>query len=267
MGKSNIKMKSLRSAGLPLSRAARHAQEKRGLPAWAIGGVMIGVVGAVGLVSVVALGFTQEPVQTTLVIPTEAELETLQQTASAIEKITAARIVASAEPVPAPVEVQVEQDPTPVEFTFQNDTDVDDIVTRNTPDLLAIAPTPVATNAACLSDLMTALSGQVIPFDVNSTEVAEPLRANLRTVASSANACSNVQIVVEGHSDASGSDYDNLQLSWQRAEAVIELIADMGFDTSIYEPMGFGARTATDGGSRRVSFRVTSIIQANAADN
>lgn len=103
------------------------------------------------------------------------------------------------------------------------------------------------------------------------TDVRFPLGSNLphtsdlprvRNIATALALCPDVKMVVEGHSDQRGNPVINRDLSWYRAETVIQILKSEGFDTTGFEPQGFGATrpinlSGTDAGeaeNRRVQF-------------
>lgn len=227
---------------------------------------MIAFVGTLGVLSVTALGMATEPVVAGVVVPSEEELETLQQTASAIETITALRDMATA-PNEQPVVAASAALATLLDVS--DIAEMPEVVARQATPELSVEPVLPDAAATCIEDLGALLTGKNIPFGSSSSEIDPQYHDAIREIAVLAESCGDIRIMIEGHSDATGLTFDNNQLSWNRAEAVIALIAEMGFETSVYEPIGFGARFATpvaDGvpaseDSRRVSFRLIQELQ------
>ncbi len=86
----------------------------------------------------------------------------------------------------------------------------------------------------------------------------------LDRIGTVASTCDAAKIEIAGHSDASGDDGVNLQLSWQRADNVLAELERMGFSAERFEPLGYGSRqpfaqgaASDDPENRRVEFRVT----------
>lgn len=116
----------------------------------------------------------------------------------------------------------------------------------------------------CIATLSDLVQGARIPFNVASVQ---PTTANLeiaRQIAITASTCPAVMVAVEGHTDPSGNEVDNLLISWQRAEGTIAMLAAEGFDVARFEPLGFGSRHLADQGldaqaaavNRRVQFHL-----------
>ena len=75
-------------------------------------------------------------------------------------------------------------------------------------------------------------------------------------------------VLIEGHTDSTGSVDHNLNLSQHRANAVLSLLASQGLDRTRLEAIGFGmerpmADNATNEGRRR-NRRVELVISATA---
>lgn len=134
------------------------------------------------------------------------------------------------------------------------------------------ATRPVLTEAQaeiCRENLQGAADRLSVRFSAGSTD-AEPQDMDAAySFAEGVASCSGLRVMVRGHSDATGDETQNLLLSWERAESVIEAIAAAGHDTTFYEPIGFGSRQLLADApaeqaqalSRRVEFAVVPLRQ------
>lgn len=77
-------------------------------------------------------------------------------------------------------------------------------------------------------------------FDTNSTVVRPGLYNEIDRIAQVMVQYPETQIVVQGHTDSSGSDEYNQRLSERRAETVKNLILQRGVDSSRITSMGYG---------------------------
>ncbi len=121
----------------------------------------------------------------------------------------------------------------------------------------------------CRENLAAAADRLSVRFSASSTDAApEDLDAAF-SFAEGVASCSGLRILVRGHADATGDETQNLLLSWERAEAIIEAIEAAGHDTTIYEPVGYGSRQLLSDApaeqaealSRRVEFAVVPARQ------
>ncbi len=114
-----------------------------------------------------------------------------------------------------------------------------------------------------------------VTFAVDSTTISPSFRAALDEVAASLQKYPNSLVDVMGHTDSTGSDSYNLDLSRRRAESVKGYLVMRGVSSARVETIGYGeqyprADNATEQGralNRRVEIRITPISQdeANAA--
>jgi len=114
-----------------------------------------------------------------------------------------------------------------------------------------------------------------VTFAVDSTVVSPSLRAALDEVAGSLQRYPNSLIDVMGHTDSTGSDSYNLDLSRRRAESVANYLVSRGVSRARIATIGYGeqyprADNASAEGralNRRVEVRITPISQdeVNAA--
>jgi outer membrane protein OmpA-like peptidoglycan-associated protein len=112
-----------------------------------------------------------------------------------------------------------------------------------------------------------------VTFAVNSTTITPSFQASLDQVAASLTKYPNSLIDVMGHTDSTGSDAYNLDLSKRRAESVANYLAMRGVSRARVATMGYGeqyprADNSTPEGralNRRVEIRITPISQEEAA--
>lgn len=102
-----------------------------------------------------------------------------------------------------------------------------------------------------------------LTFGKDSAELTADAKANLETFASALKSpsLSVASFMIEGHTDASGSDGHNMDLSQRRAEAVVTYLAGLGVDNSKLKPVGMGEAApvtsdAFDPENRRVETRL-----------
>ena len=105
-----------------------------------------------------------------------------------------------------------------------------------------------------------------IVFEFNSTEIREESLANLDALGSalSNDALAGAQIMLNGHTDAKGSETYNLELSQRRAESVMQYLLEAGVKPAQLTARGYGeyqpiASNVTPEGraeNRRVELRV-----------
>ena len=112
-----------------------------------------------------------------------------------------------------------------------------------------------------------------VTFAVDSTTISPSFRAALDEVAASLQKYPNSLIDVMGHTDSTGSDSYNLDLSRRRAESVKNDLVMRGVSSARIATIGYGeqyprADNATEAGralNRRVEIRITPISQEDAA--
>ena len=80
-----------------------------------------------------------------------------------------------------------------------------------------------------------------ILFNTNSASLNPDAAANIDQMAATLTKYADTNIVIEGHTDASGSDAINQPLSQRRAQAVANELAGHGVDTGRIEAKGYGS--------------------------
>lgn len=115
----------------------------------------------------------------------------------------------------------------------------------------------------CVVDLRQPARDATFFFGVGSSDLQAKDLDHLAEFTRMVIACPEAIVHVTGHSDTSGNDLSNLDLSWKRADSTVNAIAALGLDAAQFEPVGFGARsplaqgdTSDEERNRRVEFHV-----------
>jgi len=106
-----------------------------------------------------------------------------------------------------------------------------------------------------------------ILFDVNKSDLRSEARANIENLAKILNKYEDTNILVEGHTDSTGSMEHNQTLSEQRANAVAGFAKGLGVASARFSTVGYGesqpiASNVTSDG-RQQNRRVEVAIFAN----
>lgn len=104
-------------------------------------------------------------------------------------------------------------------------------------------------------------------FDVDSYTLRSATKTNLANLSTTLKKYENTNILIEGHTDATGSDNYNQNLSEQRAQSVTSYLLAQGIPSSRLTSMGYGesqpiASNETNAG-RQQNRRVEVAIYAN----
>ena len=110
-----------------------------------------------------------------------------------------------------------------------------------------------------------------VTFATNQATISAPMRNVLDGVAQSMNNYPNSLIDVMGHTDSTGGEQYNLDLSRRRAESVANYLVSQGVSRARIETIGYGeqypvADNGTESGraqNRRVEIRITPVTQAD----
>ena len=77
-------------------------------------------------------------------------------------------------------------------------------------------------------------------FDVNKAAVKPVSRENLEDLATILNKYPDTNVLIEGHTDSTGTEEHNLTLSRQRAQSVANYLAQLQVDATRFTIMGYG---------------------------
>ena len=105
--------------------------------------------------------------------------------------------------------------------------------------------------------------GETVLFDFDSSEVHTEGKQLLDEIVEIAALCPDVDVQVSGHTDAMGDKEYNIDLSKERADAVVAYLVDAGMDAERLSAVGLGfsqpiADNSTEEGraqNRRIEFR------------
>ena len=106
-----------------------------------------------------------------------------------------------------------------------------------------------------------------VTFAVDSTAISPSFQSTLTSVAQSMNQYPNSLIDVYGHTDSTGSDSYNMDLSKRRADAVARYLISQGVNSARIQTQGMGesypiADNTTEEGralNRRVEIKITPV--------
>lgn len=117
--------------------------------------------------------------------------------------------------------------------------------------------------AACQTAVSKAMNGRRLTFQHNSAWLGERSRALLDDFAREISACADQTIIIEGHTDTSGTSTINLDVSERRAKAVKNYLYKLGtavkFEIKAYgetRPIASNRSEAGRSANRRIDFVV-----------
>lgn len=117
-------------------------------------------------------------------------------------------------------------------------------------------------------ELRVTMKNEIL-FDYNSASLRSTSRDELREMAEVFNRYNDTTIVVQGHTDSTGSNSYNQRLSERRANTVNGYIEDLGVRGSRIDAIGYGeSRPRSSNGSasgRQQNRRVEIFVRANGA--
>lgn len=136
------------------------------------------------------------------------------------------------------------------------------------PEQPLVAPTPevpagVLTFPRCISDLAKQAKSLRIRFDPEGTALSPDAASQIQSLTQELAQCPYVQVLIAGHSDATGDADLNMSLSWSRAEAVLTEMLATAPEIAPPEAIGYGARKAQvsdDPGTKQEQRRVDILI-------
>lgn len=117
----------------------------------------------------------------------------------------------------------------------------------------------------CQEDVETLLRARSIRFEEGSARIDAASGALIDEVASALSPCLGSIIAVTGHTDSTGPEPGNLELSLSRAQAVRQALIRRGIPADGLRTRGRGSRSPVDGldpsdpANRRIEFSVLSI--------
>jgi outer membrane protein OmpA-like peptidoglycan-associated protein len=165
-------------------------------------------------------------------IKAEAEAEAKRQAEDAARRAEAARLSADAEAKRAVAEELLRQTKT--------------AAVEPAPEPAPASASPVP-SAACVKELEMITARRKIFFRSSSADLRHNHAKILDAVAALAKRCTDLGLVVSGHTDATGNPETNQQLSEDRAEAVRAALVERGVDSKQLEVRAFAERQPSDG--------------------
>ena len=105
--------------------------------------------------------------------------------------------------------------------------------------LLESRPLPPKAEA-CQQKLSEAAKSGVIHFEYGKDNLTPSSFPTLDRLASIANRCNDIRLIVEGHTDSIGQRADNEDLSLRRAASVINYLVSAGVPRDKLDAVGFG---------------------------
>jgi outer membrane protein OmpA-like peptidoglycan-associated protein len=114
-------------------------------------------------------------------------------------------------------------------------------------------------------DVLTATFRSEVLFDFDSAVLKPGAYAELARVAAVLNRYPESTIMVEGHTDATGSEEHNQRLSQRRAQAVKDALIQRGVDPARIQALGYGESqpvSAADAMNRRVNIVIQPLPRA-----
>jgi len=104
-------------------------------------------------------------------------------------------------------------------------------------------------------------------FPINSYQISDTYKSDLTSAAEVFNKYPETNIVIEGHTDDTGSDETNMTLSQKRAEAVRDFFISKGVDAKRLQAKWYGETQPkypnTDEENRKKNRRVELAVVAN----
>lgn len=128
---------------------------------------------------------------------------------------------------------------------------------------VAAATAPPAQTAAPAADTAGGVVALPINFEPGSSKITGQGFSYIEPIAMLMKTDPTLRMVVEGHTDASGSAQRNLMLSWDRAMTVFKVLVERhGIEPNRLQPVGKGSLEPLEpanpeaAGNRRVQFRL-----------
>lgn len=181
-----------------------------------------------------------------------------------VPDVTAAPAVIAPQPEPVAT-----PEPTPVSITPEPQSDP-----LSDPNaFFAAAQANLANDRSCVEDLRVLANDARIYFPSGGLTGEDAGMSQARLIGLVAQDCPQIEVIVEGHSDPSGLPENNLRLSQQRADAVLQRLAAAGIDVTKFRAVGMGSKepsgiTGSQSAAyydRRVEFEIREVTQTAAA--
>lgn len=252
-------IRALRHSGIVLSRAAIHAQAR---PTRNIGGAILAATGLLCAAGVGIWAITRDGTQ-----PAQQQVAAtnLTQDTSSNNLIETGGDVTRAvsDPGTAPLPQGIQPDNSAAATLAMAVA-----ASQTAPALAPVALAPVAmapVAPSCTQTVLEQAAQTVLEFPVGATALPAADLPRLLEFAQMVQDCDSVRVTIAGHTDPSGIDSINLELSWIRATYVQTMVEQAGFDSKRYQAVGFGSSqpvldntgAVLADQSRRVDFIVT----------
>ena len=147
------------------------------------------------------------------------------------------REAAKPAPAPAPVVASAPPPPPPAPPPAPKDTDGDGVVDH-------IDKCPSTARGEKVDPVGCAYNVQLdVRFETNSATLTQDSSAELDRLVEALNSTPTLSVIVEGHTDSTGSDAYNKSLSQRRAQAVVDYLSSHGVNANRLRCAGSGHRS------------------------
>lgn len=121
---------------------------------------------------------------------------------------------------------------------------------------------------ACQDALDAFKEGKTIQFATGSADLSDTSLDMINSLARRMNVCTGMRVAVGGHTDATGSDEVNLQISEARAGAVSAELTNRGVSSARITATGYGSGQplVEDAGANAANRRIEFTLDDAAAD-
>lgn len=129
-------------------------------------------------------------------------------------------------------------------------------------NIMADSGEPMVQPLHCQEDVAALLRARTIRFEESSARIDDASRSLLGEVATALRPCLGSIILITGHTDSSGPEPGNIELSTERAAAVREALRQRGIPVDGLRATGVGSSrpvpglAETDPANRRIEFSV-----------
>ncbi len=129
-----------------------------------------------------------------------------------------------------------------------------------------LAPDPTMSPAQCRAEFAALLGSNEILFDTDSAAIQPASRPVLDQLAALAGRCSGNRLVIEGHTDITGSQRTNVVLSRDRAAAVANYLISRGVRPSQLAAIGYGESRPRAGGGTEAANMLNRRIEVAVSE-